>query len=157
ALTAEEYPTSLASPFGEIAFLALGTGDADGNRLGGFAFRIAGASEKPAETAPLDHHRPTALFTFLVGDLFLHHHDLPIDLLEVLGVLALRVTSAGQKATHLAPLDHHRVAALFADHVGLNLLPLDVPHFHFRLGEVPLEGAVEIVENFLPIGLAVGD
>src|SRR5439155_5173190 len=88
---------------------AVGTDHAlQGDGLGGLASGIVRAREEPAEPAALVQHRLAASGADLLGGQILDHPDRAIFLDEVLGVLAVWVPGAGQKAPHAAPLDHHR-------------------------------------------------
>src|SRR5262249_8900398 len=104
AVASEEDLPPSSPPLGEVAHLAGRAGDSDGERLAGLALRITGAGHEAPEPAALDDHRPAALLAGLVGGLFLDRHDLAVDFLEVLRVLAVRVAGTGEEAAHLPPL-----------------------------------------------------
>src|SRR5438128_2521836 len=127
------------------------------DRPGRLAGGIVRAREEPAEPTALVHHRLAARGAGLLGGQILDHPDRAVFLDEVLGVLAVRVPGAGQKAPHAAPLDHHRAAALLAHQVGGLLLALHVAHLRFRRREALLEGLVEFAQHRLPIDLAFLD
>src|SRR5438128_1844115 len=127
------------------------------DRPGRLAGGIVRAREESAEPTALVHHRLAARGAGLLGGQILDHPDRAVFLDEVLGVLAVRVPGAGQKAPHAAPLDHHRAAALLAHQVGGLLLALHVAHLRFRRREALLEGLVEFAQHRLPIDLAFLD
>src|SRR5207244_1314866 len=97
--------------------------DPQRDRPGGLALRITRAGEELAEPAALDQHRRAAGLALLVGGRL--RRDLDRAVLapdELLGVLALRVTGAGEELAVSAPLDHHRRPALLTLVLGRDLL-----------------------------------
>ncbi len=153
-------PTRFA--FFDVAFLALGTFDAEIHRLlqrlNIFAFGIAAAAEKLAELAPAQQHRPAALLTSFVDFFLGGDFDLAIvGAFEVFGALALGILRTSEKLAVAPPLDHHLGAALIAVDVGRHFLALDVAHLFFGFFEVARERRVKALHRLGPLFFAVFD
>src|ERR1700678_1700415 len=107
--------------------------------LGGFAIRVSGAGIKLSEAALLQHHHAPAIFAILFGILLSQPFGAGWIGRKLARVGALRVPGASDKFSELAPLDHHRFAALFAGLAGGLLHALDVGHVAFGVFQVFLE------------------
>src|SRR6185295_8943882 len=145
----------------DLALAALRTGDARRlrrRRLGPdladvLAFRVAGAAVEGAEAAALERHRPAA---HLAGrDLFLRaavgrRGGLGRRLLDVAGVLALRIVTAGDERAEASEAHQQPRAALGTGLVERDALALDVGHLHARRLQVPRELLIEFRHRPLP-------
>src|SRR5262245_16718267 len=131
----------------------LGTGDAERDRLGGLAVRIARARDELPEAPVLDHHRLAAGRADLVGRLV---GGLLAAAAQILRVLALGVRRAGQEAAEPAELLDDGLAALRAGLAGL-LTDLDVFHLPAGRLEIARELLVERVDGRNPVGVALLD
>src|SRR5271170_4653060 len=84
--------TSTRTPRHHFPTATQGTGDLEGNRLGGLTFGVLRTGEELSETAHLDHHRAFALWAFLVRYGVHVHLDRPVGcFLQALGVLAFGI------------------------------------------------------------------
>src|SRR5262245_48387207 len=113
-----------AAPGHELTLaVGLGTGDAQGHRLGGLALRVAGAGDELSVAAVLDDHRLAARGTDLVGGLVRR----ALVAAEVPGVAAIRIGGAGQELAEAAPALQEGLAAFGARLTRLGSR-LDVAH-----------------------------
>src|SRR2546422_3514915 len=146
----------LASPAPALDELAVTAGfrarDAEGDRLGRLALRIARAGDELSEAAVLDHHGlaagRAALFRGLVGGL--------LPPAQILGVLAIGIGGAREELAEASPLFHQRLAAVRA---GLSRVDaaLEVVHALARALEVLHELLVEGLHRLHPVRVAFLD
>ncbi len=127
--------------------------------FGRLAIGVTGAGEELPEAALLQNHGPAAVLAVLLLVLLADLGLFAVRQIErdFAGVGALRIAGAGNEAAVLAPLDHHGLAALFADEVGRLLHPLDVGHVPRGMLQILLEAAVEISHGHSPFEFAVFD
>jgi hypothetical protein len=93
------------------------TFDSQGNRHGGFAFRVFGAGQEFPEASHLNHHVGSAFGAFFVRlGIRINLNGTIRGFLKAFGALAFRILGASQKLSMPSPLhDHHLPAFLARD------------------------------------------